>query len=131
MDIGADPWSTNYQFYAGPFARSASIYPFRCHRTPDGGGTYIYNAAMRDTENGKRRGAPPVERINGNAVDMVGYPCAGDLPVYIYSYGGDTENDQNLELKPTTGDVELDRVIGGYDDINNWDNEAGWGEYYN
>jgi len=121
MDIGKDPWGNKYQFYAGPFARAATWYPFRSCRSADEG-NYVYNNRF---EEGALRGQPPLEQ----PTFLAGFPCPGSFPVYIYSWGGDGENNQNLNGAPP-GAPDLNVTIDGHDDINNWDTESGWGSFY-
>jgi len=121
MDIGTDPWGKKYQFYAGPFSRAATWYPFRSCRS-DERGTYVYDAQMRQEESDKMRGQPPAD-------GLAGFPCAGNFPVYIYSWGGDAENNQNLYYVPP-GEPDANAAIDGHDDINNWDSESGWSSFY-
>ncbi len=115
MEIQMDPWGTHpYYFFAGPLTTS-DIYkdiatPFRCHRiNPDNPDVpYMYTDTMKVNEDKLMRGNPPAD--NG-----AGYPSAKDLPVYIWSYGGDEESGQGA---------------GGGDDINNWDSGSGWSAFY-
>jgi prepilin-type N-terminal cleavage/methylation domain-containing protein len=125
MDIGKDPWGTLYQFYAGPFTRQTAMYPFRSHRldeTTGEEGMYVYNYDTRIAENKKMRGQPPFD-------NAAGFPCPGDWPVYIYSWGGDAEVNQNLGLQ-AGGTQEENVTRDGHDDINNWDNQSGWSGFY-
>jgi prepilin-type N-terminal cleavage/methylation domain-containing protein len=114
MDIQMDPWGANpYFFFAGPLTTN-HVYgggvasPFRCERTIDEDTPYVYTEGQKAIEDGIMRGNPPFD--NG-----LGYPSAKDLVVYIWSYGGDEVDSQ---------------TVGGGDDINNWDNSAGWSAFY-
>jgi len=123
MDIGKDPWGNLYQFYAGPFSRQATMYPFRAFREDE---NFVYTWNTRNRLQTEMRGNPPPD-------GAAGFPCQGDLPVYIYSWGGDGVPNQNLDLLPGVlpgGPVEENLTRDGYDDINNWDTQSNWGEFY-
>lgn len=123
MDIGKDPWSNLYQFYAGPFSRQVIIYPFRAFRVDE---NFVYTDITRTELQTEMRGNPPADYA-------AGFPCPGDLPVYIYSWGGDGVPNQNLDLLlgvQQGGPVEENLTRDGYDDINNWDTQSNWGEFY-
>ena len=50
-------------------------------------------------------------RGNPAADNGPGYPAPRALPVYIWCYGENLNNDA---------------IVNGGDDINNWDNKSGW-----
>ena len=149
MDIGQDPWGEQYHFYVQPMStfsnagRAAWMYA-RAYRAPDLDNgisvPYKYDRDHREREQDRRRGNPVAD-------DLYGYPAATDLPVYIWSIGADaTWNQYPLDQfqgnwladhirVPTIQDLQNlspDEALNyaGGDDINNWDNEAGWSSFY-
>jgi hypothetical protein len=111
MNIAKDPWGTAYRFYFGPLKCRVNEIPFRSYR----GEKYVYDhAAFEELEKEHRDNPVPESDIP----PAPGFPAPRDLPVYIFSCGGDKKPAQ----LPWNGD--------GYDDINNWDNTSGWGEFY-
>lgn len=123
MDLGNDPWGNQYRFWMGP-----SLTPpvaFRSYRIPEGADpedenyqSYIYNAARRQIENDRIPGAPPFD-------DQFGFPAPRDLPIYIMSMGFNQTLDSTLYAFSFYNPV-LPEFVGGGDDVNNWDHEAGW-----
>jgi hypothetical protein len=71
----------------------------------------VYEATRKAEADAKLPGNPPID-------SRPGFPAARDMPVYIYSMGQDLVSDQGYNGN------------GGGDDINNWDNAAGWTEKY-
>jgi len=143
MDLGPDPWGSMYVFCpAVTFSLILSLDPadptviasptgFRSYRpplpaTPDD--PYIYNMDARIYEDSKIRGNPKCDLLEG-------YPAPSDLPVFIFSYGGDGLPNQYYPVFDGS-DVIFDgpNAIGSFDgigdDINNWDNQSGWSGFY-
>lgn len=123
MDLGFDPWGIPYQFYAGPTPAAVPGSPakqpmgWRCRR----GEGYVYDAAAKGVADGEMRGNPPAD-------GLAGYPASRDVPVYIYSFGGDGQCQQYRHFVLTSS-PEHSTGDGG-DDINNWDSGSGWAEFY-
>jgi hypothetical protein len=111
MDLPKDFWMQPYRFYFGPLSGSVNTYIFRCYR----GENYVYDLATYEAENKVTRGNP---KPDPDTPPAKGYPCPGDLPVYIFSCGADRQPNQ----LPWGGN--------GGDDINNWDSYAGWSAFY-
>lgn len=117
MDIGRDPWGSNYIFFPGPIR--TGIVPFRSRRLYDDGTLITYNNAGVQFMNNRMRGNPPADGLPG-------YPAPRDLPVYIYSMGENKACEQLvLPGMATVGDIYTT-----FDDINNWDSESGWSDLY-
>ena len=111
MELPNDPWKQRYRFYFGPLIGSVNSYMFRGYRGED----YVYDVAKYEEESKLMRGQI---KPDADTPPAKGYPCPGDLPVYIFSYGRNGEPDQ----LPWGGN--------GGDDVNNWDNMAGWSAWY-
>jgi len=123
MDIGLDPWGTQYRFYPGPYSKDlADKMRFRSRRTDDAGNDIRYNQAGYNAAQLKMRGNPLQDGVNG-------YPAPRDLPVYIYSIGEDLACQQAYMYNVAAGQTIYD-APGGGDDINNWDSESGWSDLY-
>ncbi len=128
MDLPADPWGAAYQFYIGPLTRWSYIYPFRSYRDPytDLNGVlhdpYIYDTDAYNYEQATVRG-------NLHPDGGPGFPCAPDLPMYIFSVGADTINNQWMNVHDPSNPQDVVTFNGG-DDINNWDTQSGWGGFY-
>lgn len=149
-DLGQDPWSKQYKFWFGPW-RGATIggvaagdIQFRSWRFGAGDITdlssdpgayepYIYDDFRKDEAEAAVPGAPPVDGLPG-------FPAPTKLPVYIFSTGMNQNCDQyNIVLDgfdviafdDTQSSYSPDpEYMGGGDDINNWDSEAGWSGFY-
>ncbi|HUW60496.1 MAG TPA: hypothetical protein VMZ06_05775 [Candidatus Bathyarchaeia archaeon] len=111
MDLPDDPWGHPYQFYFGPLSGSVNRYIFRSFRGED----YVYNLAAYEEAINESPGAP---RPDADTPPAKGFPCPGDLTVYIFCCGRNGQPDQ------------LPWGRNGGDDINNWDNKIGWSALY-
>ncbi len=107
MDLGKDPWGSAYQFYLGPRKCPENEIPFRSYR----GKKYIYDAVAKAELDREFIIAPPAD-------DKSGFPAPMNLLAYIFSYGRNMRPDQ-LPWEGNDGD-----------DINNWDAQSGWSEFY-
>jgi type II secretory pathway pseudopilin PulG len=120
MDINLDPWGKAYQFYAGPLKlkldqdHQDQYPPFRSFR----GEGYMYGTQEKIDLDAELRGNPTADF-------QPGFPCPVDLPVYIFSWGGNSTPNQ-----PWLAAEDVDLGIGGGDDINNWDTQSGWSGSY-
>jgi len=139
MDIGNDPWGNRYNFWMGPLRGPV---PFRSYRLLPGArdvddpefsissDTYIYDAATRQIEQEELPGQPAEDNTafnNTYGFSAYGFPASRDLVVYIWSSGPNLVNDGHLLLQMSVGvDQSAPAFLGGGDDPNNWDNEAGW-----
>lgn len=142
MEIGLDPWDQQYQFWIGP-TRSLPVQMFRSYRIGEGianvdediiavTDVYAYNDVAAQHANDDVPGSAKADydkslAKTSNAAEYAfyGMPASKDLTVYIYSRGYNNLADANaiLQVDENFGDYPL---YGGGDDINNWDNEAGW-----
>ena len=130
LELQRDPWDNQYKFFVGPWPKGNSTvttntadnttwkkWPyFRCYRgvKPGTENIYIYDTAARlDEETNKVPGNPLQDFLPG-------FPAAKDLPVYIFSWGENMQPDQGPSID----------TKGGFDDINNWDSQAGWQGLY-
>lgn len=136
MDIAPDPWGNMYIMIPAvtmpeiivPNPNPNNTSPpmgFRCFRPPlnAADSVYIYSEDAKIAEDAILRGNPPPDNLEG-------YPAPRDLPVYIFSYGGDAMPNQYLPINNGGEVIFEDGVNGGGDDINNWDTRSGWSEFY-
>lgn len=132
VDLGLDPWDSQYQFFPGkypdkwqPSDTSKAPMVFRSYKSPavdpntDAITPWVYNDTQRDALNAVIPGNPPADNLEG-------YPASRDLMIYVFSLGVDKKNNQLYNAANTDP-----KYKGGGDDINNWDKESGWSEFYN
>ena len=111
MNLGQDPWDNQYRFWMGPVG---AIQVFRSKRL---GEPYTWDAGNRAAASQEVPGQPPAD-------GLYGYPAPRDLPMYVFSLGPNQLVDAMLAIQDTYGQEAA--FLGGGDDINNWDSEAGW-----
>jgi prepilin-type N-terminal cleavage/methylation domain-containing protein len=135
LDLGQDPWNRLYQFWLGPWrgyddGPPVEPIPFRSYRShvdEDGDGLYTgaddiwweYNAARKSEMDAELPGNPPAD-------DLVGFPAPKDMGVYVFSTGVNMRSDQVYN----DANIAEEDHKGGGDDINNWDNQQGWQDFY-
>ena len=111
-----DPWDELYQFHIGPWRNNwygLGYMPFRSYRVDE-----------------NIPGAPNNVSADADG-DPYDYPAPDDLPVYIWSNGGDIICGQRVFGTASGFSDELDQYLdGGGDDINSWDSSASWQEHY-
>ena len=140
MDVPLDPWDQQYQFWIGPMRGEFQI--FRSYRIDQGYTedveemqlfeVYRYDGNNFTNENNKVPGAPKQDWDdtfalvgNNDSHGFYGFPAPRDLPVYVFSKGGNQIVDANAIIQKTFAPNDYP-LWGGGDDINNWDNEQGW-----
>lgn len=145
MDLGLDSWGQKYQFWIGP--RRGKFQIFRSYRKDedkrelddplfDITDVYKYDINAQTAEDLRIPGAPrqdyeglegSLEVVGDGDPDfaLYGFPASKDMPMYVFSKGLNQLPDGNaiLQMDYSAGDHPM---YGGGDDINNWDNEAGW-----
>ncbi len=150
--IGQDPWGKQYKFWFGPW-RGARVLganvdtpiPFRSWRFGEGDINDLSNGAgsYKPYEYKDGRGDEAEAEVPGAPKEdgLPGYPAPTRLPVYIFSTGSNQNcdqyelhlrgNDKPVAFNDFMPDHDPDReFMGGGDDINNWDSEAGWAGFY-
>ncbi len=130
MDIGLDPWGHRYNFWMGPYGNNPVFHrSYRSEQLPDGTiVTYYYNPEAKTLLDDIVPGnpAPDDDIITslGGQFRGYGFPAPRDKRVYISSNGPNQLFDALLTAALAYNN-DLD-FLGGGDDINNWDSEAGW-----
>lgn len=122
MDLGQDQWDELYWFFPGPW-RSSEPIPFRLYQPA----TNVPGGPRRDagTLDAATQGVDPSD-LDG----YYGYPAPKNKEIYIWSAGGDAIDNQYWVTNGGYDALEP-YYYGGGDDINNWDDEAGWIRFYN
>lgn len=133
MDVGNDPWGNLYEIRFWSRSMRDEI-PFR---------TYKPAADVPPRPDPALYDFPNQEDYSGN-LSSWGYPASWKKTVYIYSLGEDLASAQagvpgfGCGALPSVGrdnyndpNLEDEQHMGGGDDINNWDNEQSWMEFYN
>ena len=121
LDLGLDPWGHQYNFWMGPQPRGDIFH--RSYR----GENYYWNPS-RDSEKLPGQERRDVQDYPGGpaGAGLPGKPAPRNMSVYIYSSGPNELIDAHVMASLLYNN---DRAfIGGGDDINNWDSEAGWEE---
>ena len=148
-DLGFDPWGINlYQMYPGPWPARNGPIVFRVYLPQVAGGPVVpgdppLNAP--DDELVLVDGAGTVTLIDpdtGDPIEKIGVPANKQKSIYIWSYGANLESGQarflgsNLQPYPASDIANYDskqepELMGGGDDINNWDKNQTFARFYN
>jgi len=151
ITIGKDPWGNQYNFWMGPLRGPVPLRSYRLANvtydtaalSPDDPGfstsdAYIYGI---DAENAARAELPGQPRRDDDSVrdpqygfvalfggvQAYGYPAPRDVEVYMWSSGANKRSDASLLAQMNQGvDTSDAAFLGGGDDENSWDTEAGW-----
>ena len=115
QDLGTDPWGNRYEFWMGP--NRSVVIELRSYRIPIEGENYRYTEFARREAQANVPGQP---RVDG----AFGFPAPRELPVYMYSRGANQIYDAIKIMHDLYGGEP--EFLGGGDDPNNWDNQAGW-----
>lgn len=116
-ELGNDRWGELYQFYPGPWPEEMGVIVFRRYRSranADGGGR--------------------ADRLTIHGTELTdlsfGWPAPSDKAVYIWSYGEngisgqgryDPAHEYALPAQQHYAQEQEPELMGGGDDINNWD----------
>lgn len=150
MNLEFDPWGKMYQIFPGPWERSDfGNCIFRTYlpeeKTKDLPGqrrTYDEGEGLM-LNDGKPAGDSVDDPDTGEVLDpVIGLSAPRDVPAFIYSYGQNLISGQALYRQIDLPDVlPCDKacyesgqepiLMGGGDDVNNWDKGASWGRFYN
>ncbi len=130
MDIGLDPWNQQYNFWLGPYGTMPVFHrSYRSTEAADGRIIgYIYDGAAQNAANAEVPGNPAADddviSTLGGEFRGYGFPAPRDKRTYIYSRGPNQLYDAFITAALLyNNDADF---LGGGDDINNWDSEAGW-----
>lgn len=153
VDIGLDPWGNLYQFYPGPWPGRNGANIFRIYRRDtssslpgQGGGLGTDDLSLGTQPNpntGGPQGMPDPD--TGELTGIVGsYPADRNKVAFIYSFGQNLISGQAIyqfNLNTNSQYANQDKTVyypqqevsfmGGGDDVNNWDNNRSWEQFYN
>lgn len=143
IDIGFDPWGNLYNIYPGPWPATNGPVPFRKYRSESStsatGATLPGSGDKQDSLTFNL--FDPVSETTG----PVSYPAARDKVAFIWSNGENLTSGQAIYNSQGYGAVDLDEdktpfydvatngditLVGGGDDVNNWDNASTWSPFY-
>lgn len=135
LDIGEDPWGNLYNIYPGPWPAKNGPNIFRTYllnnqqNLPGGRATLedeLTILGVTDTETGQ--------------IINVGYPAPRNPVAFIWSSGQNLINGQAIYQLQGYGNADKSiyydqnqdiELMGGGDDVNNWDNGRSWERFYN
>ncbi len=151
ITIGKDPWGQQYNFWMGPTRGPVPLRSYRLATSYDTGalspddpgfGTadaYVYGSVAEAAARAELPGQPAEDRSafqdpQGSfsqfafaTLDAYGYPAPRDVEVYMWSSGANQRSDAHLLTQLNLGVDNADPAfLGGGDDPNSWDTEAGW-----
>ena len=121
MELREDPWGQPYQFFFGPWPKEWGPPVFRVYGDPEK--NHVADSLT-------------VTRADGT---RVGFPADATLPIYVWSLGANGVSDQ-ARFDPSGAYAgaprdhyradAADNELGGGDDINTWDSETSWEQFY-
>lgn len=135
LDIGEDPWGNLYNIYPGPWPAKNGPNIFRTYllnnqqNLPGGRATLedeLTILGVTDTETGQ--------------IINVGYPAPRNPVAFVWSSGQNLINGQAIYQLQGYGNADKSiyydqnqdiELMGGGDDVNNWDNGRSWERFYN
>ncbi len=138
MDLQRDSWGQLYRFWPGPWS-AAQVASTMGSNAPTAIPFRVYKV---DTEipggpSGDAFSLPNAEWPDGTIEPLIGYPAPRDIPVYVYSTGNDLQSAQAMYQAGATAPIQaydpqiLERyLMGGGDDVNNWDTGETWSIFY-
>lgn len=143
VDLGFDPWGNLYNIYPGPWASSNGLVPFR-KRFSEGSvssnGVALPGKSDRPDfltftiDDPESSDVPPSQLT-------LSYPAARDKVAFIWSNGENIVSGQALyssagydpqnvlDYYDIGANLEPN-LVGGGDDVNNWDNASTWSSFY-
>lgn len=142
-DLGTDPWGQLYNIFPGPWNRRDGVIPFRTYLPRPGGRLPGDDSAVASDELTLIHGLNGVDFVEDDLVNLapedgIGYPAGRRKVLYIWSKGANTISGQALFTPGNYTNSLTDYVqgqepelMGGGDDINNWDNDQTFMRFYN
>jgi prepilin-type N-terminal cleavage/methylation domain-containing protein len=152
-DLAFDPWGNLYRVYPGPWPARYGLIPFRVYRAEDplAGGPVLPGDKPADVEDAltlvSGAGFSLIDPGTGEIIDRIGAPANKQKEVYIWSYGANLESGQARYTAPDPTNPTLvtytpnslsnynpdqePELMGGGDDINNWDKAQTFMVFYN
>lgn len=145
-ELGLDPWGNLYQIYPGPWPTRYGLNVFRSYLAP-AGGTRLPGDPAGPTEDALSLEDDGVNVVliddaTGDPMNTpIGMPASTKMEAYIWSYGANLVSGQARYSPPATGYTanalsnyeggQEPELMGGGDDINNWDRNQTFMRFYN
>lgn len=147
-DLATDPWGKLYQFYPGPWSPRYGLNVFRVYLPKAAGGPDL-PGDKADPNTGDAlslvdgaNGVTLIDPETGDPLELIGIPAKDQQDTYIWSLGGNLESGQARYRNPSLGYTAANvltnygsgqepELMGGGDDINNWDNGQTFMRFYN
>jgi prepilin-type N-terminal cleavage/methylation domain-containing protein len=141
-ELGRDPWGNEYRFYPGQWPASNGTIPFRNYLPPTGDVLPGEASTALEDELSLGTNAALVQNVallDAPDLDIIGAPAGTRMDVYIWSIGENLTSGQALFngagylfVDGVLNYVEQEpELMGGGDDINNWDKEQSFMRLYN
>jgi len=157
-ELDFDPWGNLYQFYPGPWRVTNGPNVFRVYLPPaDSTNTVPGESTMAATGDDLSLGSaaptpfPLTDIETGEDIPLAGVPASNQVDVYIWSQGANLISGQAEFRPPVAGSLPGDpsqyagitpitdaypsgqepELVGGGDDINNWDRNQTFMRFYN
>ncbi|MBX3180257.1 MAG: prepilin-type N-terminal cleavage/methylation domain-containing protein [Candidatus Hydrogenedentes bacterium] len=152
-DLAYDPWGNLYRVYPGPWPARYGLIPFRVYRAvePAPGTPMLPGDKPADLEDAltlvSGAGFSLIDPGTGEIIERIGAPANKQKEVYIWSYGANLNSGQARYTAPDPNnpgavtytpnslsnyeDGQEPELMGGGDDINNWDKEQSFMVFYN
>jgi len=146
-ELATDPWGNLYQFYPGPWSPRNGLNVFRVYLPPadnaprlpgDGNANPLGDGlTLLDGTNGVTLYDPET----GDPVEKIGMPADNNREIYVWSWGANLVSGQATFRNPSIGydpaavlsnykTGQEPELLGGGDDVNNWDNASTWSPFY-
>lgn len=156
-ELGFDPWDNLYQIYPGTWPVTNGPNVFRTYLGPQDTGKVLPGDPDLTVGDDLSLGVDAPEGANiidietGEELPLIGIPASARMEVYIWSYGSNLRSGQAIFTPPTAGynpntdpsqyaptpgrdnydSQQEPELMGGGDDINNWDRELTFMRFYN
>lgn len=152
-DLAYDPWGNLYRVYPGPWPARYGLIPFRVYRAEDpaSGRPLLPGDKPADLEDAltlvSGGSFALIDPGTGENIERIGSPANKQKEVYIWSYGANLKSGQARYTAPdrnnpgavtytpnSLSNYDQDQepeLMGGGDDINNWDKEQSFMVFYN
>jgi prepilin-type N-terminal cleavage/methylation domain-containing protein len=156
-ELGFDPWGKLYQIYPGTWPVTYGPNVFRTYLGPQTTDNVLPGDADLTLGDDLSLGINAPENADiidietGEELPLIGVPASNKMEVYIWSYGTNLVSGQAIFTPPATGynpntdpsqyaatpgrdnyfSEQEPELMGGGDDINNWDRNQTYMRFYN
>ncbi|MCF6285356.1 MAG: prepilin-type N-terminal cleavage/methylation domain-containing protein [Candidatus Hydrogenedentes bacterium] len=141
-ELGTDPWGNEYRIYPGQWPKSNGTIPFRNYLPPAGNLLPGQAGTAKEDELSLGTNSAAVTNVallDAEDLDLIGAPANTRMEQYIWSIGENLVSGQALfngagylfTDGPANYEEQPPELMGGGDDINNWDGEQSFMRHYN